>query len=186
MIRREDVFKIGRMGKPHGVKGEVSMQCDDDVFDRVDADYLVLDVDGILVPFFIEEYRFRFDDVVLMKLEDIDSEQQARELTGCDVYFPHSLADNGESTEVSWQQLQGFEVLDHQHDDRVVGRVAGVDVGSRTGRRYGRAYSCFGRTGRRRRYCRPSDRLGHSRRTARFVVVVAKAAMATPYYIYSI
>ena len=105
MIRREDVFKIGRMGKPHGVKGEVSMQCDDDVFDRVDADYLVLDVDGILVPFFIEEYRFRSDDVVLMKLEDIDSEQQARELTGCDVYFPHSLADNGESTEVSWQQL---------------------------------------------------------------------------------
>ena len=44
------------------------------------------------------------------------------------MYFPHSLADNGESTEVSWQQLQGFEVLDHQHDDRVVGRVAGVDV----------------------------------------------------------
>lgn len=128
MIRREDVFKIGRMGKPHGVKGEVSMQCDDDVFDRVDADYLVLDVDGILVPFFIEEYRFRSDDVVLMKLEDIDSEQQARELTGCDVYFPHSLADNGESAEVSWQQLQGFVVLDHQHGDRVVGRVAGVDV----------------------------------------------------------
>ena len=59
MIRREDVFKIGRMGKPHGVKGELSMQCDDDVFDRVDADYLVLDIDGILVPFFIEEYRFR-------------------------------------------------------------------------------------------------------------------------------
>ncbi len=128
MIRREDVFKIGRMGKPHGVKGELSMQCDDDVFDRVDADYLVLDVDGILVPFFIEEYRFRSDDVVLMKLEDIDSEQQARELTGYDVYFPHSLADNGESKEVSWQQLQGFKVLDHQHDDHVVGRVAGIDV----------------------------------------------------------
>ena len=31
----------------------------DDVFDRVDADYVVLLVDGILVPFFIEEYRFR-------------------------------------------------------------------------------------------------------------------------------
>lgn len=128
MIRREDVFKIGRMGKPHGMKGELSMQCDDDVFDRVNANYLVLDVDGILVPFFIEEYRFRSDDVVLMKLEDIDSEQQARELTGYDVYFLHSLADNGESKEVSWQQLQGFEVLDHQYDDRVVGRVAGIDI----------------------------------------------------------
>ena len=31
----------------------------DDVFDRVDAEYLVLDIDGILVPFYLEEYRFR-------------------------------------------------------------------------------------------------------------------------------
>lgn len=128
MIRLEDVFKIGRIGKPHGVKGELTMQCDDDVFDRVDADYIVLDIDGILVPFFIEEYRFRSEDVVLMKFEDINTEQQARELTGCDVYFPHRLADREESTEISWQQLQGFEVFDSRHGSRVVGRVAGVDV----------------------------------------------------------
>ena len=55
MIKDSDVYKIGRLGKAHGVKGEVSLQFDDDIFDRVDADYLVLDVDGILVPFFIEE-----------------------------------------------------------------------------------------------------------------------------------
>ena len=68
MIRREEVYKIGKLGKPHGVKGEVSFMFDDDVFDRVDADYLVLDVDGILVPFFIEEYRFRSDESSFIKL----------------------------------------------------------------------------------------------------------------------
>lgn len=52
MIRQEEVFKIGKIGKPHGVKGEVSLMFEDDVFDRVDADYLVLLIDGILVPFF--------------------------------------------------------------------------------------------------------------------------------------
>lgn len=51
MIRQEDVYKIGRLGKPHGVKGEVSFQFDDDIFDRVDADYLILEIDGILVRF---------------------------------------------------------------------------------------------------------------------------------------
>ena len=56
MIKAEEVYKIGRLGKAHGVKGEVSFQFDDDIFDRVDADYLVLDIDGILVPFFMEEY----------------------------------------------------------------------------------------------------------------------------------
>ena len=47
MIKAEEVYKIGRLGKAHGVKGEVSFQFDDDIFDRVDADYLVLDIDGI-------------------------------------------------------------------------------------------------------------------------------------------
>ena len=49
MIKKETVYKIGKIGKPHGVDGEVSFHFDDDIFDRVDADYLILDIDGILV-----------------------------------------------------------------------------------------------------------------------------------------
>ena len=82
MIKKEDVYKIGRIGKPHGVHGEVQMQYSDDVYDVVDANYLLLNVDGILVPFFMEEYRFRSDEIVLMKFCDINTEAQARELTG--------------------------------------------------------------------------------------------------------
>ena len=77
MIRQEEVFHIGRIGKPHGVKGETTFQFTDDVFDRVDADYLVLQVDGILVPFFMEEYRFRTDTTALIKFEDVDSVERA-------------------------------------------------------------------------------------------------------------
>ena len=49
MIKQEEVYKIGRLGKSHGVRGEVSFLFDDDVFDRVDADYLILDIDGIRI-----------------------------------------------------------------------------------------------------------------------------------------
>ncbi len=87
MIRREDVYKIGRLGKPHGVKGEISFNFDDDIFDRQDADYIILDIDGILVPFFMEEYRFKNDETALMILEGIDSQEKAANLTGLDVYF---------------------------------------------------------------------------------------------------
>ena len=85
MIRRDDVYKIGKLGKPHGVKGEITFAITDDVFDRVDADYLILDIDGILVPFYIEEYRFKNDENVLVKFEDIDTQEQVRAYTGCDV-----------------------------------------------------------------------------------------------------
>ena len=96
MIRKEEVFKIGIINKPHGVKGEVSFTFTDDIFDRVDAEYLVLLLDGILVPFFFEEYRFRSDTVALVKFEGIDTAEQARRLTNVEVYFPKKFMDGQE------------------------------------------------------------------------------------------
>lgn len=125
MIKQEEVYRIGRLGKTHGVKGEVSLQFDDDIFDRVDADYLVLELDGILVPFFIEEYRFRSDTVALIKFEDVDTQQRANELTGCDVYFPRALAADDEG-EVSLSLLVGFDLVE-ANGGRVIGRIAAID-----------------------------------------------------------
>ena len=73
MIKKEDVYKIGVLTKPHGIKGEVSFSFTDDVFDRVECDYLICLMDGILVPFFIEEYRFKNDSVALVKFDGIDT-----------------------------------------------------------------------------------------------------------------
>ena len=125
MIKDSDVYKIGRLGKAHGVKGEVSLQFDDDIFDRVDADYLVLDVDGILVPFFIEEYRFRSDSVALVKFEDIDTQQRATELTGCDVYFPRALADDDDGLP-TLAFLVGFTIVDATNGT-AIGTIAAID-----------------------------------------------------------
>ena len=125
MIKQEEVYKIGRLGKAHGVKGEVSFQFDDDIFDRVDADYLVLDIDGILVPFFMEEYRFRNDTVCLVKFCDIDTQQRAQELTGCDVYFPRALAEEADN-DLSLASLVGFTIVSAP-DGFPVGIIASID-----------------------------------------------------------
>ena len=125
MIRAEEVYKIGRLGKAHGVKGEVSFQFDDDIFGRVDADYLVLDIDGILVPFFMEEYRFRSDTVCLVKFSGIDTQQRAQELTGCDVFFPRTLAEEGDEMP-SLASLVGFKIVNDVNGE-TVGRIAAID-----------------------------------------------------------
>lgn len=125
MIKEDEVYKIGRIGKPHGISGEVTLRFSDDVFDRVDADYLVLMVDGILVPFFIEEYRFRSDEVALVKFEDIDTKDRASELTGCDVFFPRHLADAGDDV-LTWSQIVGYDIVDVL-SDKTIGRIVAVD-----------------------------------------------------------
>jgi len=124
MIRQEEVYQIGRIGKTHGVKGEVSLHFDDDVFDRTDADYVVLEVDGLLVPFFFEEYRFRSDSTAIVKFCDIDTQERARQLTGCDVYFPLSLTPD--DAPVTWAFFVGFTLID-AHTGQPVGTIASVD-----------------------------------------------------------
>lgn len=125
MIRQEDVYKIGVLGKPHGVKGEIQFRFTDDVFDQCNSDYLILDMEGILVPFFMEEYRFRSDEVALMKFCDIDSEQRAREFTGIEVYFPRAIAEENKE-DLSWAQIIGFTLLDSK-TQKVVGEIMSVD-----------------------------------------------------------
>ena len=123
MIKKEDVYKIGRIGKAHGIHGEVSFQFDDDVFDRVDADYLVLEVDGILVPFFMEEYRFRSDSTALVKFLDYDSANDVQFLVGSEVFFPHALTpEMGEDEEYSWRYFTGFTLF-----DEATGLIGNID-----------------------------------------------------------
>ncbi|MGN0280716.1 MAG: ribosome maturation factor RimM [Prevotella sp.] len=125
MIRQEEVYKIGKIGKPHGVKGEVTLRFTDDVFDRTDAEYLVLEVDGILVPFFMDEYRFRTDETALVKFSGIDTVERAAELTGSNVFFPRSLAVNDDG-EMTWSQIVGYTIVDTE-TDREIGKIVNVD-----------------------------------------------------------
>lgn len=103
----------------------MQVQIDDDVFDRVGADYLVLRVDGILVPFFMEEYRFKSDEIALVTFCDMDSSEKVRELTGCEVFFPRSLADEVEH-DLTYAELVGYSLVD-ANTGRRVGTIESVD-----------------------------------------------------------
>ena len=121
----EDLYKIGKIGKPHGVKGEVSFHFSDDVFDRTEAEYLMLCIDGLMVPFFMEEYRFRSDETALVKFCDIDTQERASELTGCEVFFPRDIADDDDDN-LSWAEIIGYSLIDSA-TSKNVGKIASVD-----------------------------------------------------------
>lgn len=121
----EDLYKIGKIGKPHGVKGEVSFHFSDDVFDRTEAEYLMLCIDGLMVPFFMEEYRFRSDETTLVKFCDIDTQERASELTGCEVFFPRDVADDDDDN-LSWAEIIGYSLIDSA-TSKNVGKIASVD-----------------------------------------------------------
>ena len=126
MRKKEEVYKIGLFNKPHGIHGELQFTFTDDIFDRVDCDYLICLLDGIFVPFFIEEYRFRSDSTALVKLEGIDTAERARMFTNVEVYFPVKHAEEAEDGELSWNFFVGFRMEDVRHGE--LGEVVEVDT----------------------------------------------------------
>lgn len=125
MIRKKDVFSIGKLHKPHGINGEVSFGFTSDVFDRTDSPYWILEMDGILVPFFVESYRFKSSETALVKFEGIDSEVRVRELMGKEVFYPVKFADKEEDPAESWNFYIGFAVFDEQVG--YIGEITEVD-----------------------------------------------------------
>ncbi len=126
MIVREDLIKIGHFNKPHGIKGELSFSFTDDSFDESECPFLICELDGIFVPFRIEEYRFRSDSSALMKLKGINTDEQAKTFSNLDVYFPKQyLKTDSESENYTWDYFIGFTLQDT--DGKVVGQIIDVD-----------------------------------------------------------
>ena len=126
MIRQEDVYQIGRMGKTHGLKGEINFQFTDDVWDRADSDYIICEVDGILTPFFIEEYRFRSDSTAIMKLEDLDSADAVQFLVNSNVYLEKKYQEELDEDEVSLHYFIGFHMIDGDNGNEI-GTISDID-----------------------------------------------------------
>jgi 16S rRNA processing protein RimM len=128
MLRKEDLIQIGHFAKPHGVKGEVSFVTDYDMADiSGDDPYLVCEMEGIPVPFFIESYRPKHTTTVLILLTGVDSKDKAKTLTGKPAYVPsdHLLLSDNEDIPPTWNRLTGYTVT----DDRAgaIGTVSDVD-----------------------------------------------------------
>lgn len=122
MILTDEVFEIGRITRTHGTKGELELHFTDDPFDRGESEYLVLELDGILVPFFFEEWRYKGAESALFTFEDIDNEERAKRYVGAKVYYPFAaLPEPSDDDELSsLRALTGFTV-------EGIGRIKEVD-----------------------------------------------------------
>lgn len=126
MIREEEVFKIGQFAKPHGIKGEISLVTNSDVLEDAEDPYLVCEMDGILVPFFVEEFRYKTDTVTLVKLEGVDSEVDARMFVNKEVFYSLDAVDEDDLVgDMTWDSFIGYTVVDERHGS--LGKVTGVD-----------------------------------------------------------
>lgn len=125
MIKREELISIGQIIKPHGIHGELSFTFTDDVFDRTDSPYFVCEMDGIFVPFFIDEYRFRSENGALLKFKNITTEEQAKQFIKKEIFFPKANLPEGEEPEMASDYFIGYTVIDKNSGE--IGVIKEID-----------------------------------------------------------
>jgi len=127
MINRNELVQIGQFRKPHGKQGEIVFSFTNDSFTSDEHTFLILDMDGIFVPFRIENCRLTSDTSAYLKLKNIDSDQKARQLTNKEVFFHKKYIREGiDSDSFTWDYFIGFILIDERLGK--VGRIADVDT----------------------------------------------------------
>jgi len=126
MIHLEQLTKIGFFGKPHGIKGEITIIFHSFSFELDECRFIFCELDGIFVPFVIESLRLTKKDVAFIKLKGIDSETDAKTFTNKEVYFQREyVTDNISADDPTWNDLIGFRLIDELRGD--VGEIVDID-----------------------------------------------------------
>jgi 16S rRNA processing protein RimM len=122
----EDLVLIARIGKAHGIKGEVSLTTytfDDNRFKKLKR-VLVKAKDGVISERGIESVRLT-NQSVLMKFAGCDDRNAAEELRGAELLIPESERPKLPKGRAYYDQIIGMKVVDDENGT-VIGEVKNV------------------------------------------------------------
>ncbi len=114
----KDALQIGFIVKTRGVNGELVLEAkESSVLENI-KESVHLEIDGLLVPFFISQIHNISSTRVRVTLDWIDSENKAVKLVSCPVFIPTDTIQKQHNTDTfSPMLLEGFKVIDQTHGD---------------------------------------------------------------------
>lgn len=88
MIEEREIISVGKFFKTHALKGELNAMTEAYEPELLDSDYpLIVEMDGIYVPFYVESLRRKGTFGCLVKLEGVDTQERAQEFVNKLIYM---------------------------------------------------------------------------------------------------
>ena len=112
-MHKENCFYLGKIAKKFSFKGEVLVFLDTDEPEIYkDLESVFIEINKSLVPFFIENCSLHKDKFLRVRFEDIQTEEEADEIMGSELYLPLSMLPKLEGTQFYYHEVINFDVID--------------------------------------------------------------------------
>ncbi len=114
-MRKKDCFYLGKIAKKYSFKGEVLVYLDTDEPELyTELESMFVEINGHLVPFFIEKSSIHREKFLRTQFEDMDSEEAADTIVGRDVYLPLTMLPKLEGNKFYYHEVVGFDAIDQR------------------------------------------------------------------------
>ena len=109
---KEEAFYIGYITKTKGLKGEVQLYFEFDAYENLDLDVVFADMNGKMVPFFVESHKLYPNSTGLFYFDDIDHIDKAQVLVKKKMYLPLTKMPERGEDDFTYNDLKGYIVSD--------------------------------------------------------------------------
>ncbi len=125
-MRKEDCFYLGKIAKKFSYKGEVLAWLDTDepeLYENLES--VFVEIHKHLVPFFIKGSSLHKNEFLRVRFEDIEDEDAADGIMGCDLYLPLTQLPKLEGDKFYFHEVIGFTAEDKRLGE--IGTIVGIN-----------------------------------------------------------
>ncbi len=112
----DDFYQLGRIIKPHGYKGDISIKLDVDYpehYQKMESVFVLMN--DTLIPFFFTKYRPQSNpENIIAHVEGTDDEAGAKMISGCELYLPLNQLPKLEGNQFYFHEVIGWSVVDQE------------------------------------------------------------------------
>lgn len=118
-------FELGKIVRPHGFKGALKIKFTHPAVDQIEIpESVFIEFNKNLIPFFFTQFTPQNNGFAICSFDDLNTEQEAKNISGKLVYLPQELEPIPEGDEFYNDELIGYKVYDDVHGH--IGTLANV------------------------------------------------------------